>query len=940
MFKNRWTKNISIALISIIAILFALSSYATYFLNNRLPKIIAEKNDTSYNFTYKDLSFSFFNSSLSLKNVEVSPKDSLMIKDSIDATGKVEEIKIVGINFYKLITKKEVSAYSINIEKPSVNYYLQEKNDSIKNDTTQVKVGESFNVSNVNINNGEFNLFSKSGKKHLANVSNFSIDFDGVKFNERTADKKIPFRYSDYDIKLDSMFFEIKDRQILRAKKVKFNNTSFELVDFTMKPLQMNGQNFVPNYSDVDLFDIETKLLNLTNMDWGFTTEDKLYFKTDLIRFKQPKICIIAAKSKNKTDKEPTKVTIKPEDADLINIKKLQIEDGKIRTLFADATTIKYAVNNVDLSIEGIKMNQLTRANDIPIDYKTFRVKLDSMYYRLNEMHTLTASSFDLTEKKLVLKNFKMKPLISKTQFNQNYTKSNTLLDIEAPLLTLNNNSWGVKNNQFYFHTNSIKLDEVNVKIIDQKNEKLIAKRVDVATKKFLIDFNLGVDTIQIKRSRFIASQKFDFSNVNLTVLGLVNDYGKKLHINNVILKNPKFTIFGQPRRVAQREGKAPQDFNDIIKVNNISLINGHLDVIPYQQKTPNLTLKQFQLAFKEINVDPKTIQQSIPFSYKSVLLKSAGIDFDMSKVYKLNTSELQFSDGNLVVNQLRLTPKMSRQVFTNQLKEQSDLYTISINQISGNGIQWGISPSKDFFLNANQFKLNQLYANIYRSLLPPEDKKRKTFFSEKLRNMKFDLGVKQLQLVNSKLEYEEETAKSIGTGKLTFSSINATVKNINSGYKKKSLPNVIVDWRSEFMNGDLRANWVFNPMNTSDKFNINGGITNLPAKNLDPFVKPYLKVSVDGDFKKIQFNIDGNDKVANGDFGIDYDNLKVNVLRDDGTKKKLLSAIGNAAVKNDSRGKTKMEKIENVERKQDKSFFNFFLACILDGLKKALLII
>ena len=207
MFKNRWTKNISIALISIIAILFALSSYATYFLNNRLPKIIAEKNDTSYNFTYKDLSFSFFNSSLSLKNVEVSPKDSLMIKDSIDATGKVEEIEIVGINFYKLIAKKEVSAYSINIDKPSVNYYLREKSDSIKKDTTQVKVGESFNVSNVNINNGEFNLFSKSGKKHIANVSNFSIDFDGVKFNERTVDKKIPFRYSDYEIKLDSMFF-------------------------------------------------------------------------------------------------------------------------------------------------------------------------------------------------------------------------------------------------------------------------------------------------------------------------------------------------------------------------------------------------------------------------------------------------------------------------------------------------------------------------------------------------------------------------------------------------------------------------------------------------------------------------------------------------------------------------------------------------------------
>ncbi|WP_038337247.1 hypothetical protein [Empedobacter falsenii] len=941
MINNRWIKRIGIALISIIAVLFILSFYISYFLNDRLPKIIAEKNDTAYNLTYEDLSFSVFNSSLSLKNVEVSPKDSLLIKDSIDATGKVKEINVVGINFFKLITKKEVAALSININNPSVNYYLKEKKDSIKKDTAQSKVGQSIDVSNVNINNGEFNLYSQSGKKHIANVSNFSIDFDGVRFNERTADKKIPFRYSAFDIKLDSMFFVVKDQQLIRARKVRFNETDFELDNFLMKPLKMNGKMYVPNDSENDLLDIESPLLSLSKMDWGFTSEDKLYFKTDLIKFKNPKITIISAKPENKVEKQSTKkVSIKTEDAELINIKKLQIEDGKIRSLFSNAKTVKYAVNNVALNIEGIKMNALTRTNDIPIDYKTFRIKLDSMYYRLNEMHTLTASNFDLTEKKLILKNFKMKPLISKNQFNRNYTKSNTLLDVEAPILTLNNNSWGIKNGDFYFHTNSIKLDEVNVKIIDQKNEKVIAKKVEKATQKFLINFNLGIDTIQIKQSRFIASQKFDFNNVNLTVLGLKNDYGKELHINHVIFKNPKFTIYGQPRRVAQREGKTSKAFNDVIKVDKISLVNGHLDVIPYQQKTPNLTLKQIQLTFNQINVDPKTIQEAIPFSYKSVLLKSSGIDFDLGKTYKMNTGALQFQNGNLTLNQLKLMPKLSRKAYTASLKKQADLYTVSVKQLQGNGIQWGISPSKDFFLKANQIKLNQLYANIYRSLVPPDDTKRKTMFSQKLREMKFDLGVKQLQLVNSKLEYEEETAKSIGTGKLTFSSINATVKNVNSGYRKKSLPDVNVDWRSEFMNGDLRANWTFNPMNRSEKFNINGSISKLPAKNLDPFVKPYLKVSVDGFFNQIKFNFDGNDKAAGGNFGIDYQNLKVNVLRDDGSKRKLLSAVGNAAVKNDSRGKMKEEKVENIERKQDKSFFNFFLACILDGLKKALLII
>ena len=372
MINNRWIKRIGIALISIIAVLFILSFYISYFLNDRLPKIIAEKNDTAYNLTYEDLSFSIFNSSLSLKNVEVSPKDSLLIKDSIDATGKVKEINVVGINFIKLITKKEVAAYSININNPSVNYYLKEKKDSVKKDTAQSKVGQSIDVSNVNINNGEFNLYSQSGKKHIANVSNFSIDFDGVRFNERTADKKIPFRYSAFDIKLDSMFFVVKDQQLIRARKVRFNETDFELDNFLMKPLKMNGKMYVPNDSENDLLDIESPLLSLSKMDWGFTSEDKLYFKTDLIKFKNPKITIISAKPENKVEKETIKkVSIKTEDAELINIKKLQIENGKIRSLFSNAKTVKYAINNVALNIEGIKMNALTRTNDIPIDYKT-----------------------------------------------------------------------------------------------------------------------------------------------------------------------------------------------------------------------------------------------------------------------------------------------------------------------------------------------------------------------------------------------------------------------------------------------------------------------------------------------------------------------------------------------------------------------------------------
>lgn len=941
MSTNRWIKKISIAIISIIAILFIFSYYISYFLNKRLPHVIAEKNDTPYNLKYGDLSFSLFDSSLNLKNVDISPKDSTTIVDSIQATGRIKEINIVGINFIKLVTQKEVSAYSIHIDSPVVNYYLKEKNE--KKDTVKTKVGDSFDVSRIKIKNGMFNLLSSSGNKKLVNVSNFNINFEGVKFNERTVSKKIPFKYSSFDIKLDSMSFLIKDRQIVQSKKVHFSNTTFELNDFVMKPLNRNKNKYLPNKTEADLFDVNASLLSFTNMDWGFNNEDKLYFITDKLLLKKPKITIIETDYSRKIDSLSEKINLKKDDANLINVKKFQIEKGKINSLFSDAQTTKYNISNVDLAIEGIKMNDFTRTNEIPIDYNTFKLNLSSMYYRLNHAQTLTASVLNLANSNLILKDFRMKPVVSKKEFKNSYTKSNVLLDIESPILKLSKYKWGLKNEDFYFHTNSIKLNHAIVKIIEQKKDNVINEIKDDKPDKKLFDFNLSVDTIKVDRSIFSSDKIFEFKDLDLTILGVNNVNGKVFNVNEIFFKNPKFTLFTKSKKSNQVKNEVPKKvkrFDNSININKLRLVNAHLQMVPLDGDKSNLILKNIQLDARAIKINQNTVQNNIPFDYKFLELISSGIDYDISPIYKLNTSTIVYKNGNLSLQKLNLKPKVSRINFTKSLAKQSDLYTVSVNKISSKNFSIGFLPSKKLFIKSDVVVFDQLYANIFRSLLPPDDLSKKTLFSEKLRKLKIDLQLKQVNLVQSKLEYEEEAKKTKDVGKLTFSKINTKILNVNSGLNKKSLPDVIVDWNSEFMNGDLKVKWVFNPMNTNEKFNIKGSIVNLPAKNLDPFLVPYFNVSANGKLNKIYFDFDGDDENGNGNFSIHYNDLKVNVLNKEGDKRKFLSSIANAVVKNDSKGELKEQKVENVKRKQDKSFFNFFLACILDGLKKALLII
>lgn len=934
MFKNQWIKISSIVLGSVLAVLFFLSFFISYLINNRLPAIIEEKNDTPYSLGYQDLSVNLLKGGLELNDVEVSPKDSLTIKDSIAVTGKVKQISVIGVNFYKLFAKKELAALKITVIEPKVNLYAHQKKEKL--DTAKSIAGQSIDVNSFAIEDGIFNYFSEDGKEKLAQVQHIDINFDGIKFNEYTLEKKIPFKFDRFQIQIDSMRFKVNEEQYMVSSRVKLSDEEFILNDYRLKPIRGKTKGYFPNSSPNDILDIESPKLVLKNTDWGFNTDDQFYFKSDLIQFSSPVINIVSA-GKSSPKKE---IHLPANDTELINIKEFKVEDAKIKIWHSDASRPKFYIQNANGNISDIRMNELTRMDQIPIDYRTFKIKLDSMYYEPNNVQYIRASNLDFTTKNFVLKNFKMKPLISSNQFTHQKTESNILLDIEAPILRLSNNQWGFKSDQFYFKTNSVRLDEVEVKILDQKNEKQLAKNVAQETKNFLINFHLQVDTIQIKKSRFLAKEKFDYQNVELSILGLNNIYGQHLLVRQFALNNPQFTIFGQPNRVAQNKSKKQNSFNDIIKIEKSIVRNGNLKVIPYGNSSPNLWLNSFQIAFDKIHIDPKTIKESIPFIYESVDLKSKGIQFDMDKVYQLKTSDFQFKNGDFQVNSFRLNPKISRQSFVRPLKIETDLYTIRIDKITGKQLKWGIENDQSFYVNAASIKANQLYANIYRNKAPADNLSRKSMFSEKLRNLKFGLGIKQFELVNSQLEYEEEGPKSNAAGKLTFSSINAKINNVNSGYKKTKLPDLNVDWKSKFMGGDFYANWSFNPMNRKENFKIKGQIKNLKAKNMDAFLKPHLMVSAEGDLDDVRFNFDGDNYLAGGDFMIQYQNLKLNLYKDNGDKKKLLSSVGNLLVNKNNKGKVKEATVKNVERDQQKSFFNFFLACILDGLKQTLLII
>ena len=165
MFKKRGIKIAGITLASVIVVLFILSFAITFFINKKLPQIIAEKNDTPYNFTYKDVYFSVFTSSLSVKGIEISPKDSIKGQD---LSSSIKEIDIVQINILKLLKKKEFSASKIKIIQPDIVLYPLENNKNEK----KSKLGQSIDIDKIEIVDGDFKFIKKGEYKPAIETNN------------------------------------------------------------------------------------------------------------------------------------------------------------------------------------------------------------------------------------------------------------------------------------------------------------------------------------------------------------------------------------------------------------------------------------------------------------------------------------------------------------------------------------------------------------------------------------------------------------------------------------------------------------------------------------------------------------------------------------------------------------------------------------------------
>ena len=748
------------------------------------------------------------------------------------------------------------------------------------------------------------------------------------------------------------------------------------------------------NPKNIDVIGLQGTIDTLKISRFGIY--DALFNKTisssDLLLSK-PNLNIILAKPKDqKTGKKSNPV----------NFENIRINKGTIN-VFKYTKQKFVGVNELDLFVENLQMNEESVENKLPVIFDSYSIRGKDFFFQPDDIYTLKIDEIATTNGQMSVENLQLTPIISFEQFKKAYPKKTQMFQFSIPKMNfkdivLKKNKVSLANADFQnpfvkVYTTGVSAIkkaenkrnfELNLDDIQLNNAKVQVLKPDESDLFFAEDLSIKIYQLALTKESAKEVIPVLYKDFKISGKGIHYNDQQNISIESFNL-NPKG---GQIRNIIAKHTNSPKmgmdfktnliqfainDFKFVDRKLNLDVkdvlidgINGKITAgkavpkkktavtgiqfpivvrkisvknsnITYESKSQPLTFNDLNATVNQLELVENNAKNGMAVKVKDYALTTKNFAYK-TEFYKMTVGALALNKNKIEINQFAMIPLFSRAQFIKMIPVERDLYNIKVNSISAQG-NWELF-SENKFINATNVTINSANANIFRSKIPADDPKEKPLYSKLLRSIKIPLYVTNLQLKNSLLEYEEDTPKSDGPGKLTFSNFNMNVKNLNSAKMKGRPTNVQIKIGCMFMKASpLSVNWGFNTADQSDYFTIAGNLDNIPATALNSFVVPYMSISATGTIQQMLFNFKGNPKGIGGTFNIKHKDLKISILDKKSKQKKgFLSAVANVFIKTDSGKLPESVVVEGVERDPTKSFFNMFWKGIEDGLKKTLI--
>ncbi len=414
-----------------------------------------------------------------------------------------------------------------------------------------------------------------------------------------------------------------------------------------------------------------------------------------------------------------------------------------------------------------------------------------------------------------------------------------------------------------------------NLRPILASGDSLAVRQLDFNKAKELISIsNLSYDQVNGAASTLLPSTRI----IGLDLNAYVN--GKDLKLDSIKLESPDIVLVHDTTKEVKSSSASP--FPEILDVGYFSSTNTEIELRDSQNST--YAIHQGTIQIRDFYSDGK-IKWDRFFSYAQNASVS-GKDFSMplKHGYQLSIDQyaLQHPQSSLTLDGFTLKSEFTPEQFSSTLTAQDNWFDVEVERIESQGVDF------DRALTEQEYHVEKVLfagtdALIYRDKSVPflalHDR---GLPQTMLKNINERIYIDTLQVLGD-LVYQEKPVKNKEVGVLSFNNLNASLYNITTVENEASKPMHLYSRGRLADTANFKVNVWFEMNDPEDQFTFSGEINDFYLVALNKMLKPVANINIkDGYAEQIDFHFVANNELARGEMKLRYNDLKIQILKDE----------------------------------------------------------
>ncbi|TDQ09241.1 hypothetical protein [Pedobacter metabolipauper] len=433
----------------------------------------------------------------------------------------------------------------------------------------------------------------------------------------------------------------------------------------------------------------------------------------------------------------------------------------------------------------------------------------------------------------------------------------------------------------------------------------------------------------------------------------------KKLNIDVLLFDHPDVTMINRQFEFNEVKNSFPEktpydyisDYLKELRIRTVDFKNMRFKYVNQNLPVPKIdSVNNLNITLKDWLIDPHSAQdQSRIYLLKDISINLNNYTFaSPDSLYHINLNQLNFkaSSGKLNINSFSVVPRYDEMAFGQVSGFSKKRLNIQMSDISMSGINLPLYILKQE-LEAKEMNIANGFVSIFNNnALPLKKEDRFELFPHQLmQTMTSKFSVKRLNVKDVDISYAEFDRDSRQRGVITFNRTSGTISNVTNREKDKTKhPYMLADLTSYMMGrGKLDVNFRFDLQAKDGAFTYSGVLGPMEGRVLNRITKPLGMVEVrSGAVKKLEFKIEANNHIANGDLRFAFNDLSLGLLKKHEEENRLvkqgwMSFIANAMIINSDNPNNAGIFIHapiHYEREPKGSLFSFIWKTLFTGIK------